>query len=117
MRYTWEHNYILILEKSIEIGLPDAFRSDLTKHDKATLSKDNPQYFLWIPRETGTELISQDDMLRYPEQCYAHIKWFMDNNQTCRYFAVYNGKIEERTKEDMNDLLATLSSVAQTKEN
>ena len=50
--------YRAIKEESERVGWPTHFRTDLTKHDRNTLSKkDMPREFGWVLREHGTHLL------------------------------------------------------------
>jgi len=41
-----------------DVGWPERFKSDLTRHDRARLrGSDAPKAFGWVLRSTGTELI------------------------------------------------------------
>lgn len=58
----YQRHYVAVLEKSVLIGWPATFVTDLLCHDKRTLStRPNALPFLWCVRETGTYLVLPED--------------------------------------------------------
>ncbi len=53
----WE-GYRAITDEANRVGWPEHFREDLTRHDRAVLSrKDAPHEFGWVLRRHGTHLL------------------------------------------------------------
>ena len=51
--------YRAIKAEASRVGWPEHFREDLTRHDRATLSrKDAPREFGWVLRRCGTHLLA-----------------------------------------------------------
>ena len=57
-RHTWQ--YKLIAAEAARLGWPANFTEDLTVHDAYTLGTRQPANFLWLLRECGTWLHTED---------------------------------------------------------
>ena len=57
-RQTWQ--YKLIAAEAARIGWPALYAEDLTNHDAYTLGTRQPAAFLWMLRECGTWLHTDD---------------------------------------------------------
>jgi hypothetical protein len=83
MSLVWEDVYSLLEAESERTGMPEAYKTDLTEHDRRRLAENNPPEFVWITRTHGTHLWTMKDfddcpsLLRVvsdPRALYYHYK-------------------------------------------
>lgn len=104
----------LLVEKSKEIGWPEAYQQDLTIHDQNTLLESPHCDYVWLLRECGTHLYpTQCETTGERDYCRKVIRYwdgnhnlnYNDGKPMARYFHVVGFKMKEITAKEAYDLI------------
>ncbi len=92
-----KRNYEALAKRAQELGLPIAWKTDLTKHDFDACSE-NPdsRRFIWAIGETGTNMVWLDPCQVNPERARDTVNYWLDNDRAAVHY--YDGaKLTEIT--------------------
>jgi len=105
-RRDYQRHYRALTAKADEIGWPLRFRTDLTKHDRAFVTKheaDRP--FIWVLRDSGTHLAYPGiiDGVRHRASGYARMVAESFGAAKCKFFIWDGQKLVEYATADAAD--------------
>jgi len=86
----------------LNYDMPRSYHSDLWKHDRAMLEEYNPSKFVWVLRESGTQLISCNNNAFVVSHCIC---------DGAIFFIFKNGCLSEATREKAQAFADSLKEI------
>lgn len=85
-----------IFDRAAQIGMPESYVTDLTKHDFEILhSAEAPEAFVWILHQDGTFLFGWDIDTTRSKQLAMQVEGCKNSMVNARYFIYADGELHE----------------------